>query len=151
MPPRKKKVVQPTISQQERISSEKRIDKLLELIDTVARVDTKMDVFCKDTTDELKDLKKELHAKEVDYSSINIRLVTLETEGTKAVRDILSKQGQKIETLEKDMIKSANERTEWKAEFDKWKWRLGVIAPVLTILITTAVIAVLQHFLGPFF
>ena len=124
--PRKKKTQPDTPAQQP--SSEARIDKLLELVDAVARVDTKMDSFCKDTIEELKELKEDLSKGTVEYAKTTAR----------------------VEQLEKDLIKAQNDKNEWKAEFDKWKWRLGVIAPVLTILITTAIIAIIEHFLGSF-
>ena len=123
MPPKKKS---PQSTQQSRQSAEARIDKLLELVDAVARVDTKMEVFCKDTVEELKELKREIHEGVSAHSEINT----------------------KIEQLEKDLIKAQTERVEWKAEFDKWKWRLGVIAPIVTLIVTTVVIAILQHFFG---
>ena len=126
MPSKKKK--DSTVVQQSRQSAESRIDKLLELVDAVARVDTKMDSFCKDTIEELKELKGDLAGGVAEHVKITAR----------------------VEQLEKDLIAARNERTEWKAEFEKWKWRLGVIAPILTVLITTAIIALLEHFLGSF-
>ena len=109
--------------------SEARIDKLLELVDAVARVDTKMDSFCKDTIEELKELKEDLSKGTTEYAKTTAR----------------------VEQLEKDLIKAQNERKEWKAEFDKWKWRLGIIAPILTIIITTTIIVILQRIFGPLF
>jgi len=128
MPPKKKKTQSNSPVQQSRQSAEARIDKLLELVDAVARVDTKMEIFCKDTVKELKELKEDLHNASAEHGKINAR----------------------VEQLEKDLIKAQTERTEWKAEFDKWKWKLGVIAPVVSIIITAVITYILHQFFGLF-
>jgi flagellar biosynthesis chaperone FliJ len=126
MPSRKRKP-QP-ITQPANQSAEARIDKLLELVDAVARVDTKMEGFCKDTAEELKELKKEIHEGITAHSGMNA----------------------KIDQLEKELIKAQNERIEWKMEFDKWKWRLGVIAPVVSIIVTATITYILHAVFGIF-
>src|SRR3972149_11725375 len=106
----KKKSQSNTSVQQSRQTAEARIDKLLELVDAVARVDTKMEGFCKETVEELKELKNDLYNAKSNHSKIVTR----------------------IEQTEKALIKAQNERIEWKSEFDKWKWRLGEITPMVT-------------------
>lgn len=154
-----------------------KIDKLLELVDAVARVDTKLEAFCKDTTDELNDLRKEIHNGLASHSNIFLRLEALEKSieliqskdfqkrlsiievtGTNVVRELIAVQTKKIDELSKDIDLAKKEREEANLsrqkildEFSKWKWRLGVIAPVLTLIITTTIIAVLQHYFGPIF
>ena len=106
-----------------RSKAEERLDKLIELVENVARIDTKMTLFCEDTREELLELKKELRSSSAEHSKILAR----------------------VETLEKQLIAAGNERIEWKAEFSQMKWRLGVIAPIVTVIVTTIVLWLLNQ------
>ena len=98
------------------LNSVERIDKLLELVASVARMETKLTNFCASTREELLELRKEVQVTAVERSKIKTRLEQLELQ-----------------------------RIEWKAEFDKWKWRLGAIVPMVTMIVTAVIIWILNH------
>jgi uncharacterized coiled-coil DUF342 family protein len=95
------------------------IERLLKLIDKIARIDTKLDDFCKQYIDDLTQLRKECD--EMKRTSDKLR----------EEHDIL-----------KDLF------VKLQVSYDKWKWIWRAIAVVVTPIITSIVIFVIHTVWG---
>ena len=111
----------------------KEIDRLLEIVSTLSSLGTKLESVKENITNEISSVKNAC-----DVCRKNIQ------EDITCLKEKFEKLENRQDNIEKKQIKQ-------DLEFDKWKLRLGVIAPVLTLIITTAVIAALEHFFGSIF
>lgn len=98
---------------------EQEIERLLKLIDQIARVDTKLDGLCKQYVDDIAQLRKECDD----------------------MRRIADKLRDEHDTLKDLFVKL-------QVSYDKWKWIWGAIAVVVTPIITSIVIFIIHTVWG---
>jgi membrane-associated HD superfamily phosphohydrolase len=111
-------------------SNSKIFDKLLELIETVARIDTKVEEMCEK---HIKDLEQTEHM-------------------SRENKDKVEKLQEEINTLKLDSEKAISDlKTEFlklKLSNDKMKWIWGALAIVVVPIITTLIVLAIHALIG---
>lgn len=99
--------------------ADKEIDRLIKLIEQISRLDTKVDILCKQYTVDLNNMK-----------------------------EMLTEQSKKAEKLQEEHEDLKDLFVKLQVSYDKYKWVWGALAIIITPIITTLVILWLHAVIG---
>jgi len=120
---------------------DKEIDRILRIVEKLASVEAKFDLFFKDYLD-FKDSMEEL------IRILSTRITKIEVEGSKPLKEDVSIQDIETSKQREEMQELKNLFVEWKDKNDRLKWIMGGIACLLSPIITTFVILLIQRLFG---
>lgn len=133
--------------------SEKEIDRLLSIVQALARVDTKVSVLDEQLKSDIAELKQEITA-------CSERLACVETSGTKPMQVRLENLSKKLDDACNRLISLENLRVEitkaigdnalaivkLQSQYDKTKWIWAAIAGIGTPAITALIVLLVEYF-----
>lgn len=127
--------------------SEKEIDRLLEIVRALARVDTKVTAVDDKLESEITDIKKELEA-------CSSRLACIEAEGAKTIQTQIADIKKRIDKVCDDILDSEKRRVDLikmvadlQKSFDRWKMYYSAIIGIGAPAITALIIYLIEHFI----
>lgn len=120
---------------------DKEIDRILRIVEKLASVEAKFDLFFKDYL-HFKDSMEEL------IRILSTRITKIEVEGSKPLKEDVSIQDIETSKQREEMQELKNLFVEWKDKNDRLKWIMGGIACLLSPIITTFVILLIQRLFG---
>lgn len=133
--------------------SEKEIDRLLSIVQALARVDTKVSVLDEQLKSDITELKEEIKV-------CSERLACIETSGARPLQIRIEDLSKKLddacnrlialENLRAEIIKSTGDNAlaivKLQSQYDKTKWIWAAIAGIGTPAITTLIVLLVEYF-----